>query len=121
MKACPFCAENIQDAAIVCKHCQRDLVARPAAPAKRKTHWFTWIVLIVIGSVVGLVVLMESGVGRQDYLAFDLERQQWHARCDQYVNKTEETVPFNEVAEYRQCASDLKRMMATAREKGWAK
>lgn len=55
MKNCPYCAEEIQDAAIVCKHCGRDFGQKKAS---RKRGWWTpgRIVLLAV------LVLMSWGV-----------------------------------------------------------
>lgn len=99
MKKCPYCAEDIQDAAIVCKHCGRDLKAGVSQvqivqpPAKTSPAAMGCLGLIVFVVLIVIIGQCNSPSTSQSTAVVEDAESTWNEQLRTAITGVGDTCP----------------------------
>jgi hypothetical protein len=115
MRRCPYCAEVIQDAAIVCKHCGRSLAPHdPDFENSGPGGGFLFGALVVVG-ILALVLLVIPG--SRGYLTGEPRTLSASAYADAYVDVQDSlAATVDDLESYEQAAAAASRTAITKLE-----
>lgn len=71
-----------------------------------------------IGGGILLAIYLIWGLSRDDFHAFNRQREDWHRRCDAYMG---DRATMNDPVRRKDCEREAAELLAYAKRKGWAR